>query len=73
MANDNWVEIKPKRRQRINLGKPLQGNPKDFNAGALKKEAIRKDQGHPIQSNLSNIRMLLNQSEDIRGRNRPDG
>lgn len=43
MANENWVEIKPKRRQGPNVGKVFQGNPKDLNAGNSEKEAKEKD------------------------------
>lgn len=45
MANENWVEIKPKRRQRPNMRKPLQGNPKYSNASTTEKETKDKDQG----------------------------
>lgn len=43
MANENWVEIKPKSRQGPNMGEPLQRNPK--NSGTIEKEAKGKDQG----------------------------
>lgn len=44
IANDNWVEIKTKRRQGPNMGKPLQGNPKDSIAGTTGKDTKGKDQ-----------------------------
>lgn len=38
MANDNWVEIKPKRRQGPSMGKPHQGIPKNLNASTTNNE-----------------------------------
>lgn len=47
MANDNWVEIKPKRRQGPSMGKSQQGIPKDFNVGTTDNEFKGRAQGPP--------------------------
>lgn len=49
------MEIKPKRWQGPNMGKPVQGNAKDTFAGIVKKEPKGKDQGpqteeHPLKN-----------------------
>lgn len=53
MANENQVEIKPKRRKWPNVGKTLQRNAKDLNACTPEKEAKGKDQGQS-KDELSN-------------------
>lgn len=44
-GKDNWLEIIPKRKQGSNLGRSVQGNPKETNADAMEKDGNTKDQG----------------------------
>lgn len=45
LENENWMEIKPKRRQGPNMGKNLHGTSKDPHAGTREKEVKGKEQG----------------------------
>lgn len=46
------MEIKPKTKQWHNMGKPLQGNPKDSFTGTTGKDPKGKDQGPPKKEHI---------------------
>lgn len=72
-ANENWVVIKPKRRQGPNLGKPAQGNVKDHIVGNQEKDTKGKEQGHPIEETASKPRKPLIRLKVSKVRKCPDG
>lgn len=53
LANENWVVIKPKRRQGPDLGKHGQGNVKDHIVGNQEKDTKGKEQGHSKEETAS--------------------
>lgn len=51
-GNENWLVIKHKRRQAPNLGRPIQGIPKEQFACIVEKEPNTKDQGIPKDQSI---------------------